>query len=105
MKYKTWDETEDVRSEAAMDNRTRLAVLAVIWSAIASATWLAWFLLPRHIIDAAPHKIVTICSGCGSEWTSLGPVAPKPITKCPNCPMSMEEFERLKEKVRRGEPL
>lgn len=49
----------------------------------------------------APIRVVTICSGCGSEWVSLGPGEREPITKCPNCPMSMEEFEALKEQVRK----
>lgn len=43
---------------------------------------------------------ITVCSGCGSEWHSLVPGDVEPITKCPNCPMSMEEFEALKEQVR-----
>lgn len=54
-------------------------------------------------LDTKPEKpvrIITICSGCGSEWHSLVPGDVEPITKCPNCPMSMEEFEELKEQVR-----
>lgn len=47
-----------------------------------------------------PVRVITICSGCGSEWESLGPGDVEPITKCPNCPMSIEEFEALKEQVR-----
>lgn len=47
-----------------------------------------------------PVRVITICSGCGSEWHSLVPGDVEPITKCPNCPMSMEEFEALKEQVR-----
>jgi len=46
----------------------------------------------------APQRIVTVCSGCGSEWESDGPT--KPITTCPNCPLSDEEWERLKKQVR-----
>jgi len=45
--------------------------------------------------------IITVCSGCGTEWESMGPGQPKPITTCPNCPMSPEEFERLKEEMRK----
>ena len=51
---------------------------------------------------AAPRKTVTICSGCGSEWSlvsSLDETPIKPITTCPNCPLSMDEFERLKNQV------
>lgn len=53
--------------------------------------------------NTKPEKfvpVITICSGCGSEWHSLVPGDVEPITKCPNCPMSMEEFEALKEQVR-----
>ena len=50
--------------------------------------------------DTPPHTI-TVCSGCGSEWQSYGPGKPAPITKCPNCPMTEEEFEALKEQVRK----
>jgi hypothetical protein len=48
-----------------------------------------------------PKPIITVCSGCGTEWESMGPGQPKPITTCPNCPMTPEEFERLKEEMRR----
>jgi hypothetical protein len=54
---------------------------------------------------AAKHEvrkpIITVCSGCGTEWESMGPGQPKPITTCPNCPMTPEEFERLKEEMRK----
>ncbi len=45
--------------------------------------------------------VITVCSGCGTEWESMGPGQPKPITTCPNCPMTPEEFERLKEEMRK----
>jgi len=45
------------------------------------------------------YMTITICSGCGSEWESFGPG--EPIDKCPNCPMTPEEFEALKEQVRK----
>jgi len=48
-----------------------------------------------------PKPVVTVCSGCGTEWHSAGPGQPKPIATCPNCPMTPEEFERLKEEMRR----
>ncbi len=48
-----------------------------------------------------PKPIITVCSGCGTEWESMGPGQPKPITTCPNCPMTPEEFERLKEEMRK----
>ena len=52
---------------------------------------------------AAPRRTVTICSGCGSEWSlvsSLDQTPIKPILTCPNCPLSMDEFERLKKEMR-----
>ena len=55
--------------------------------------------LPRP----TPRKTVTKCSGCGSEWSlvsSLDQTPMKPITTCPKCPLSMDEFERLKNQVR-----
>ena len=52
----------------------------------------------RDIEPEVPRRTITICSGCGSEWESNGPS--EPITKCPNCPMTPEEFEALKEQVR-----
>jgi len=49
-----------------------------------------------------PQRIVTICSGCGSEWSLVSPVGGpmKPIDTCPNCPLSMDEFELLKKEMR-----
>jgi hypothetical protein len=55
----------------------------------------------RSIKPEVSRPIITICSGCGSEWESYGPGDVKPITKCPNCPMTPEEFEALKEQVRK----
>lgn len=52
----------------------------------------------RTIKPEVPRRTITICSGCGSEWESDGPS--EPIDKCPNCPMTPEEFEALKEQVR-----
>jgi hypothetical protein len=48
-----------------------------------------------------PQVFVTVCSGCGSEFESYGPGKPEPITKCPNCPMSEDEWEALKEQMRK----
>jgi len=45
--------------------------------------------------------VVTVCSGCGTEWRSYGDGPRKPITKCPECPMSLDEFEALKARVRK----
>lgn len=49
----------------------------------------------------AENHTVTVCSGCGSEWESFDDKPSDPITKCPNCPMSDEEFEALKEAARK----
>ena len=54
---------------------------------------------------AAPRRTVTICSGCGSEWSLVSSLEEdetpmKPITTCPNCPLSMDEFERMKKEMR-----
>ena len=54
----------------------------------------------RDTKPEAPLPVITICSGCGSEWHSLGSQKPEPITKCPNCPMTPEEFDALKEQIR-----
>ena len=48
-----------------------------------------------------PAAVVTVCSGCGTEWRSYDDGPRKPITKCPECPMSLDEFEALKERVRK----
>ena len=49
----------------------------------------------------SPTVFVTVCSGCGSEWHSMDGKRGEPITKCPNCPMSEEEWEALKEQMRK----
>ncbi len=56
-------------------------------------------------ISAKPKPsegFVTVCSGCGTEfWSPNWGGKPKPITQCPNCPMSEEEWESLKEQMRK----
>ena len=68
----------------------------------AIATWFSAILLQRSgkppATPPAHKQIVTVCSGCGSEWESAGPT--KPITACPNCPLSDDEWERFKKQVR-----
>jgi len=44
-----------------------------------------------------PKIVVTVCSGCGEPWRGE---YTGPITRCPNCPLSDEEWERLKKQVR-----
>jgi hypothetical protein len=64
----------------------------------------AWTVASYLSRPAPPENhtpVVTVCSGCGSEWHSRGPGPNEPIDKCPNCPMSDEEFESLKRKYRK----
>jgi hypothetical protein len=65
-----------------------------------AAAYLLWLDL-RPAAPVKPVRAVTVCSGCGSEWTAMHDGPMEPITQCPNCPMSEEEFERLKESLRR----
>lgn len=58
-------------------------------------------LKPPTRADAEKPRNVTVCSGCGTEWESFDNKPSKPITKCPNCPMSEEEWEALKEQMRK----
>lgn len=48
-----------------------------------------------------PSRAVTVCSGCGSEWKAMYDGPMEPITQCPNCPMSDQEFESLKAEARK----
>ena len=48
-----------------------------------------------------PAAVVTVCSRCGAEWRSYGDGPRKPIAHCPECPMSLDEFEALKARVRK----
>ena len=52
--------------------------------------------------NVPPARTVTVCSGCGSEWSLVSPAdgTMEPITTCPNCPLSEDEWERLKKQVR-----
>jgi hypothetical protein len=56
---------------------------------------------PEQRPTPQPAVVVTVCSGCGTEWRSHGYFPPEPITKCPECPMSLDEFEALKARVRK----
>ncbi len=58
-------------------------------------------LKPPPKAEAEKPRTVTVCSGCGSEWVSFDDKPSDPITKCPNCPMSEEEWEALKEQMRK----
>ncbi len=50
-----------------------------------------------------PTPDIRTCEGCGTRWDTPNPEPnPKPIKQCPNCPMTPEEFERLKEQLRKS---
>ena len=67
-------------------------------SCLSALAWLGVHTLSDRRPNVPPARTVTACSGCGSEWESAGPT--KPITTCPNCPLSDEEWERLKKQIR-----
>ena len=70
---------------------------AVVGLALVGAALSWWLLTP-----AAP--VANVCQRCGAAWYPVFPdrdYGPQePITRCPECPMSMEEFEALKRAVR-----
>jgi hypothetical protein len=70
---------------------------------IGFAGWIACaFLAARALIPPRPSKpklIAVACEGCGCVWESYNGHRDR-IKQCPNCPMSEEEFEALKESVR-----
>lgn len=74
---------------------TVVASLALV--ALLAALW-------RPQATPTPADRFQVCSGCGTKWETINPERypwpDKPITQCPNCPMSDEEFEALKEQVR-----
>jgi hypothetical protein len=80
--------------------RVACGVLLVV-AIMAIGGWIVASCLSRPMPPENHTPVVTVCSGCGSEWHSLVPGPHKPITKCPNCPMSDEEFEALKRKYRK----
>jgi len=44
----------------------------------------------------APQRIIRVCNGCGTKWRGEDT---GPITKCPRCPLSQEDLERLKQQM------
>jgi hypothetical protein len=87
------------------DAVTLLGVLAggviAIVVLICVGAWIVASYLSRPAPPENHTPVVTVCSGCGSEWHSRGPGPHDSIEKCPNCPMSDEEFEALKRKYRK----
>jgi hypothetical protein len=68
---------------------------------IALAAWIGTGCAQRNDTPPKPQEVVTVCSGCGTEWWSQSGKKPEPITKCPNCPMSEEELAALLEQTRK----
>jgi hypothetical protein len=81
--------------------RVILRIVGVVAIIAGGAAFFAgqWVAAPPK--PKSPKEWVNVCSGCGEKWYSMALNDPGPITKCPNCPMSEEEFESLKEQVRR----
>jgi len=86
--------TREIGPELVAGIRLFVTIAAVLTLA---ALWRPQATLP-------PVDRARVCSGCGTRWTTINPERypwpDKPITQCPNCPMSDEEFESLKEQVR-----
>jgi hypothetical protein len=89
------------------DAVTLLGVLAggviAIVVLICIGTWTVASYLSRPALPENHPPVATVCSGCGTEWRAMTGdpsvrVAIEPITRCPECPMSVEEFEALKRK-------
>lgn len=83
-----------------MTNRKNAAYTLLF--VIGLAGWIVcWFMLmtitPKK--PAKPTLITVTCEGCGTTWESHEGHRER-IQKCPNCPMSEEEFEALKEAIR-----
>jgi hypothetical protein len=75
------------------------AVVALVAGLVAFAAG-RWSATPSTPEQRKPD--IRFCEGCGSRWETPNPEPnPQPITKCPNCPMTLEEFEELKDQVRR----
>jgi hypothetical protein len=81
-----------------------LPIGVVSWLVFTAGLVAAAYLLRLELQPSEPVKparAVTVCSGCGSKWTAMHDGPMEPITQCPNCPMSDEEFELLKEQARK----
>ena len=92
----------NTQDDAAMSPASTGYVLAgrfIAW--IALAAWIGTGCTQRNDTPPTPKEVVTVCSGCGSEWYSYDGKPAEPITKCPNCPMSEEEWQALKEQMRK----
>lgn len=74
---------------------------------VASADSIAVLVLVLALIAGcaahSPPPDIRTCEGCGTRWDTPNPEPnPKPIKQCPNCPMTPEEFERLKEQLQKS---
>lgn len=86
-----------------MNNRENTAYTLLF--AIGLAGWVFCAYLAAKVAmppkrAAKPTLIAVICEGCGTTWESYDGHRER-IQKCPNCPMSDEEFEALKDAVRK----
>lgn len=81
-----------------MINRERLIYLFCLGLALSGWVYAASRLQKKPV---QRRVVVNTCSGCGTEWHSYEGTRTTPLTKCPNCPMSDEEFEALKEAMKK----
>jgi hypothetical protein len=97
---------ERLASRREADALFLLGLLTFGLIAVVAITCIGTWTVASHLSQPQPPEnhtpVVTVCSGCGSEWHSRGPGPHEPIEKCPSCPMSDEEFEALKRKY--GKP-
>jgi hypothetical protein len=73
---------------------------------VAIGTWTVASHLSRPALPENHPPVATVCRGCGTEWRAMAGdpsvrVTIEPITRCPECPMSDEEFEALKRKYQK----
>lgn len=95
------DETTPQDSAAMSPASTGYGLAGRFIAWIALAAGIGTGCTQRNVTPPTPKEVVAVCSGCGSEWYSYDGKPAEPITKCPNCPMSEEEFEALKEQMRK----
>lgn len=78
-------------------------VLGLLLGFLAGANYI---LEPSQGLQSEYVQFVTHCEGCGSEfWERIHrsdiSKHPKTFKSCPNCPLTLEEFEKLKEELRK----
>jgi hypothetical protein len=102
---------ERLASRREADALFLLGLLTFGLIAVVAITCIGTWTVASHLSQPQPPEnhppVATVCSGCGTEWRAMTGdpsvrVAIEPITRCPECPMSVEEFEALKRKY--GKP-